>query len=489
MQRMRRALFGLVLAGLVVASAPIRPPVLAQTRTTIVRHFTPADQVSGRYQYIPFDVPPGTGTLRIGYQYDRGNGDHVIDIGLFEPGSLDLGTTAFRGYSGGARQAILISPQETTPGYRPGPLPPGQWHVLLGLYKVGERGVEVTVYVDVEDGPAPRAPAELPRRSPPAPGSTPTPSTRDTAADRWYTGALHTHTLHSDGTVTPAALLEQFRDARFDFVAITDHNNTTHQHDLAAARQQTAPLWIIGEEVTTPGGHASVWGLHPGAWVDFRIGAKDRRIADLVAAAHRAGAVFSVNHPASTCAGCGWSHEFVDGIEAIEVSNGRHGEVASALAIWDRLLGSGRRITAVGSSDWHSAPNRIDDASVRVRAAALTESAILDAIRRGHVVVMRNGRDAAPEIVVRSGSRMARIGDALVIDPSAPLRVEVTAPGHADAQVVVLLNGKETATSALDLLGEARLELAGAPGYVRVELRAPDGDRLAIANPIYLVRE
>ena len=484
---MRCALFGLVLAGLAVDGAPGRPPVLAQTRTTIVRHFTPADQRSGRYQYVPFDVPPGTGTLRIGYQYDRGNGDHVIDIGLFEPGSLELGTAAFRGYSGGARQAILISPQETTPGYRPGPLPAGQWHVLLGLYKVGERGVDVTIYVDVEDGPAPRAPAELPRRRPSAPP--PTPSDRDVSNDRWYTGALHTHTLHSDGTVTPAAMLEQFRNARFDFVAITDHNNTTHQHELATARDGTAPLWIIGEEVTTPGGHASVWGLDPGAWVDFRIGAKDHRIADLIAAARRAGGVFSVNHPASACAGCGWSHDFADGIEAIEVSNGRHGEVAAALALWDRLLGSGRRITAVGSSDWHSAPNRIDDANVRVRAAALTESAILDAIRQGHVIVMRNARDAAPEIVVRSDRRMARVGDALVLEPAARLRVEITAPGHVGSQAVVLLNGTEAATATLDLLGEARVEVAGAPGYLRVELRAPDRTPQAIANPIYLVRE
>ena len=122
-------------------------------RTTLVRHFTTSDQIAGRYQYLPFDMPVGTGSLRITYQYDRAEGENVIDLGLFEPGPLDLGTRAFRGYSGGAKTGILLSPTETTPGYRAGPLPAGRWHVLLGLYKVREAGVDVRVDVEMQDGP------------------------------------------------------------------------------------------------------------------------------------------------------------------------------------------------------------------------------------------------------------------------------------------------------------------------------------------------
>ena len=476
---MRGALLSLfVAAGIVLNLPPVGNTRAKQTRSTIVRHFTPSDQLSGRYQYVPFDVPQGTGTLRASYQYDRANGDNVIDLGLFEPGPLDLGTRAFRGYSGGARQSVIISPAETTSGYRPGPLPAGQWHMLLGLYKVREAGVDVTIHIDVEEGVTPRAPAPLPRNT-----------GRQAATAGWYMGALHTHTLHSDGTVTPMELMEQFRAANFDFVAITDHNNTTHQYELASQHPRAAsPLWIIGEELTTPGGHASVWGLAPGAWIDFRVSPKQRRIGELVDAARRSGALFSVNHPASQCVACGWSHEFVDGIDAIEVSNGRHGEVANALAIWDRLLSSGRRLTAVGSSDWHSAPNPIDDANVRVHAPALTEEAILGAIRGGHVIVMRNGRDATPEITFRSGARTARVGESLELTPGSPLQIEVTAPGLSGSQLVVVANGAQATTAALDSLGTARVDHPAAPGYVRVELRASDGQALAIANPVYLVR-
>jgi hypothetical protein len=37
-------------------------------------------------------------------------------------------------------------------------------------------------------------------------------------------GALHTHTTHSDGDLTPEELLQVYRDLDFDFVALTDHD-------------------------------------------------------------------------------------------------------------------------------------------------------------------------------------------------------------------------------------------------------------------------
>jgi hypothetical protein len=39
---------------------------------------------------------------------------------------------------------------------------------------------------------------------------------------------------------------------------------------------------------------------------------------------------------------------------------------------------------------------------------------------------------------------------------------------------------------ALDARGEAHLERAAAPGYVRFELFAADGALIALTNPVYL---
>ena len=41
---------------------------------------------------------------------------------------------------------------------------------------------------------------------------------------RWYKGQLHTHTCWSDGRVLPEQAVQAYRDAGYDFFAITDHN-------------------------------------------------------------------------------------------------------------------------------------------------------------------------------------------------------------------------------------------------------------------------
>ena len=85
-----------------------------------------------RYQYLPFELSAGTESVTISYSYTGDDGSSVIDLGLFEPGPLTLGTPAFRGYSGGAQRTITVGRNHASPGYRTGPLPAGQWHVMLG---------------------------------------------------------------------------------------------------------------------------------------------------------------------------------------------------------------------------------------------------------------------------------------------------------------------------------------------------------------------
>src|SRR6185436_4680640 len=130
-----------------IAIASFSPDVDARplTKQTITRHFTPADRERGRYQYVPFDVPNGVTEMTIAYRYDTAAGASVVDLGLIEPGPLTLGATKFRGYSGGATRTVTIGRDRSTPGYLPGPIPAGRWHVLLGLYKVAPSGVDVDI--------------------------------------------------------------------------------------------------------------------------------------------------------------------------------------------------------------------------------------------------------------------------------------------------------------------------------------------------------
>jgi hypothetical protein len=452
------------------AAAPV-----ALERQVLTRHFTPRDQQVERYQHVPFDVPPGTTRIVVSYRYDRRDGANVVDLGVFEPGPLTLGTTAWRGWSGGERQTVTIAVDSATPGYWPGPIPPGRWHVVLGLYKVGDPGVNVEVVLETSREPV--AATRRPLAERPA-----GPLRRGVA---WYAGALHAHTHNSDGALSPQELANKARAEGLDFLAITDHNNTVHQ---LAPVEAPGLLLIPGEEVTTPGGHFNVWNLGgERAVVDFRVPAGDTRIGALMEAASARGALVSINHPASACAACTWTHAVPDVVTAIEISEPNPEARLQAIATWDVLLRQGRRLTAVGTSDWHRGTAPLGAPSVRVWADELSTPAILAGIRAGRVVVIADASLPAPELTVRTGRGIARVGDRVRIARDDALSIEVsTAPVYTGARVDLLWNGEPIAVATVAGDPVAFTRYPAADGYVRVHLTRPDGSPLAITNPIFI---
>jgi hypothetical protein len=468
----------------VLSLAAVQPAVQPPSATrTIRRHYDPADRETGRYQYVPIEVAAGTEALTISYRYSGDDGSSVVDIGLFEPGPLDLGTSSFRGYSGGSQRTVTVGRTSSSAAYRSGPLPSGQWHVMLGLYKVAPGGVDVDIDVTesreeaktAARAPAPVSPAISPARRADA-AATRTP--------RWFSGGLHLHTTHSDGSISPGALADAARAAGLEFIAITDHNNTTHTREPLPP----SPLHIVGEEVTTPAGHANVWGLPANAWIDFRVRPTDpgaaAAINRLVAVAHKAGGIVAINHPVTDCAGCSWEQVIPDALDAIEIWNGEKGPQDAAIAIWDRLLRAGRHVTAIGASDWHRVPARIEAAAVRVLAADLTQPAILDAIRRGHVIVMRDAKSAAPSIRVNCGAREAAIGDTLACAAGDTLHVRVSSVGVPGARAAFVWNGERRESRTIG--DEVTFEMPASAGYARVHVYAADGGAVAITNPVYV---
>ncbi|MBA3297625.1 MAG: PHP domain-containing protein, partial [Acidobacteria bacterium] len=391
---------------------------------------------------------------------------NAVDLGLFEPGPLDFGSRALRGWSGGARMEILLGAGTASPGYRPGPLPGGRWHVVLGLYKVAPEGVAVILRVTV--------------------------GTETPVARRWYSGDLHLHTVHSDGGTEPAQVLEMARASGLDFVAITDHNNTTHALAVPPDPNRK-PLHIVGEEITTPGGHANVWGLKPGDWLDFRTTANDVRMNDLAAAAHARGALFSINHPVGDCDACDWTQPVPEQTDAMEVWNSGLGPQLKAIAIWDDLLRKGKRITGVASSDWHRPPGVIGAGSVRVLADALTEHAILQAVAAGAVVMMRDPASPPPLLTVSSGGRKAGVGETLEATRGADVDVSLTIPSFtspglaacpAKCTVEVSWNGRtENTVPGAD--GNVSLRRRAEAGYLRVAIRSGT-TVVAITNPVFV---
>jgi hypothetical protein len=466
-----------LVAALSAMAAPMRgAPARVDARHTIVKHYTQRDQQVDRYVYVPVEVPSGTTAITFTYAYDAADGANVVDFGLYEPGPLTLGTPALRGWTGGARRRITVGVADATPGYWPGDIPAGEWHVMLGLYKVARAGVTVTLTIEFSQEPAEPTPA-LPvrQRAPIKTGAA------------WYSGIGHSHTVSSDGTLTATALIEQARRERLDFLAITDHNNTTHQRDPL---DRPDLLVITGEEVTTPGGHFNVWGLRGVRdYVDFRVAPGDPALAGLLEAVHQRGGAVSINHPISECLACSWAFPIPQGIDAVEIANGNSSARQRSMTIWDTLLRAGRRITAVEGRDWHRGTEPLGAPVLRVWAPALSEAAVLEAIRRGRAVVMANAALPAPEFTVEANGQVARVGDTLAIERGHQMQMNVSASAsdYRGARIDWLWNGEVVESGALDEAGRARLDrYASATGYARVHLVAADESLLAVTNPVFV---
>ncbi len=244
--------------------------------------WTLEDRAEDFYRLLPVEVPGGTEAITVRLDHDRSSG--VLDLGCFGP-------AGFRGWSGGARSTFTISTTHATPGYLPGAVEPGVWHVCLGLHRVPRDGMPYEVQVhagpaaDPTPAAAPPAPARRPRRALPAePGHT------------WLAGDLHCHTVHSDGALTVDEVAGLAAAGGLDFLAVTDHNTVSHHRELPAAGRRAGVLLLPGQEVTRDAGHANAFGDI--GWIDFRAPA-DHWLAET----ERRGGLLSVNHPlASDCA-------------------------------------------------------------------------------------------------------------------------------------------------------------------------------------------
>ena len=242
------------------------------------------------------------------------------------------------------------------------------------------------------------------------------------------------HTVHSDGNWTIAELISSARKTGLDFIVITDHNTASHHEEIdRLSKGSRQPLVLRGEEITTYGGHTNAWGLPAGTWIDFRTRPGDSsRIANIAAQAHRAGALISINHPFVLCGGCSWSYDAAArDFDSIEVWNGPWDFTDEpAVKMWDKILQSGRRITAIASSDSHRPDTPIGKPTTHVAARVLSQRSLLQGIRQGHVY-LTDGTDRVVlnfEAEWTRGPRRSRavIGDEIRLLAPGTVRFMVT---------------------------------------------------------------
>jgi len=208
----------------------------------------------------------------------------------------------------------------------------------------------------------------------------------------WYRGDLHSHTIHSDGKWDVPELVAAARAEGLDFVTLTDHNTVA---PLPQMDSLSAPdlLTMGGIELTTYAGHALALGVRQ--WIDWRVNPPDgsqRSMRDIAEAVEAAGGLFVIAHPMSPgdpiCTGCDWQYpDMMPGTaKLVEIWNGGWADFnEDGLALWYQWLNQGHRLRVTSGSDTHHPPLRREPAGSNVvYAESLTESAILEAIQRGH---------------------------------------------------------------------------------------------------------
>lgn len=443
------------------------------------------------YRVLPFAVPVGVKRITVEFSYTGHEQQTTLDLGLFGP-------EGFRGWSGGNKSSFTVSASDATPSYLPGPITSGVWKIVIGVPNI-RQGVRseytVNIYFDLDDQPGGQASdfSQAVREGP-----------------AWYRGDFHMHTAHSDGSCksqngksVPCPLFKTLEAAcqrKLDFVAVSDHNTTSHFDSL----RELAPyfdglLLLHAREITTFQGHANVYGTDK--FIDFRVSSPQvpdmntvlRRVRDV-------GGITSINHPGAPtgeqCMGCGWNpHPEADFnlITAVEAVNG----VQSDIPFWEAQLNRGFRLTAIGGSDSHNTdsmppgPGAVGTPTTVVYANELSEASILDGIRAGHSFIdVEGSADRLLEFTATAGAQKAAMGDVLQVAPESYVMFTVHVVGLPNGRVEIIEDGKPLDISIpspiTDHVWSFSIRADRWQHWLRINVRSPEAKLLLVGNPIYL---
>ena len=256
----------------------------------------------------------------------------------------------------------------------------------------------------------------------------------------WYGGDCHTHSVYSDGSFTPAQVVEGARAEGLDWVVLSDHGQgpdvptirRAHKEAIEAANS-SGFLVIPGEEFSADSFHANIFN----GIVDKQYSDSLQSVIDTVIDADTEQVPLTIgwNHP------FGHGKDLVDenlvGLPLLEVWNTKLGdEEKSTIDLWWSWLIQGKRVFAETGTDNH---HRVDNlyghrrTYVYLKDQDLTANNVVKALSSGRSFVSRGaliyftGNDAMPGDTTDSGD----LDICVEVDSATPLvRVEIVGNGH-----------------------------------------------------------
>jgi hypothetical protein len=309
--------------------------------------------------------------------------------------------------------------------------------------------------------------------------------TQTPATGQWFKGNTHTHTVNSDGDSTPDEVVRWYREHRYHFLVLTDHNFITDIQALQALHGAADRFLVIrGEEVSDRFGEAPLHinGLNLQSLVEPQGG---NSVVDVlqrnVDAIRRAGGVPHINHPNFRWAMTSAELGAVRNMRLFEVFNGHPevnllggGGIPGLEEAWDAILTNGTLLHGIAVDDAHvfKQPGNPNVAGpgrgwIMVRAPRLDTASIMDALDRG-------------DFYASTGVELA---DYTVSERSMTVAVKPTTFSKYRIQFIgrdgkVLSESPETT---------ATYQFTGGEGYVRARVLESNG-RIAWCQPVRITR-
>lgn len=305
----------------------------------------------------------------------------------------------------------------------------------------------------------------------------------------WLKGDFHTHTIHSDGKMSPAENLATAQQQQLDFFVATDHNVVTQ-------------IWPVdqvavysGTELTTPFGHANYLAITETPFQTYQAGelATPEAILSLIEDNQDNG-IFSINHPFLAP----WEWQIgnlpLKFVSAIEICNDptyfdNQQATEKALQFWSLLWNSGWKIAGLGGSDSHllpietypdsNIPSLIGDPGTFVYVEdTLNATNLIKGIQAGRTIISRIGRISLKEETlgeILPGEKLTQTTGKLMVESNTSQDLHIQ--WIRDGEIIKEEQGQQSEY----VFNESNQHFH----WLRVDIRSQTGEFLATINPVY----
>jgi hypothetical protein len=279
-----------------------------------------------------------------------------------------------------------------------------------------------------------------------------------------FKGNFHTHTTQSDGSGSPAAMIDAYRNIGYSILALTDHDTMTTSAttwpwtDYGRDPADLGMVAIRGNEISRP--------HHIGSYFnDYGDGNQTSESAALAEIGDREGLAVML-HPGRYSRSVDWYVDLYENnshLIGMEVYN-QGDRYPGDRALWDQVLTRLMPQTPVwgfSNDDAHNATSHVGRNWQTFILPELTEAAVRDAMIGGQFYFSyalgghpAGGGDPAPVI------------NSIVVDDTANT-ITINATGYTNISWISA--GAEIAS------GVVTLDVSDHQGYVRAELTGPTG--------------